>query len=300
MRCDMDFDVEFEATDFELPVEFEAIQEVTDGGYDKGYAEGHKKGYTEGETKGEAEGYERGLEQGYENGFAVGGMDSQWWLDWFKTRTDISEYFNNETGITRLPKGIDFSNATNAQYLFYTNKSLDELPYLNTINVTLGSAILDGVQLKKTTVTMAIHSLVTAGWAFARNNLKRINFIGNGSLLKTGYDMFTQSTIEEIHCYSDETMTKEVPLDLSNQTESRMFTGAPQLKYVRFEKECINITMTFNSSNLLADETVQSIIDGLADLTGQTMQSLDFHSAIVTKLTDEQVMQIISKNWEVK
>lgn len=36
----MELDIVFEENNAELPVEFEAIQEVTDGGYDKGYAKG--------------------------------------------------------------------------------------------------------------------------------------------------------------------------------------------------------------------------------------------------------------------
>ena len=78
-----------------------------------------------------------------------------------------------------------------------------------------------------------------------------------------------------------------------------MFAGSNGLKEVRFAKGCIKLSLSFASCPFLSDETIQSIIDGLADLTGGTMQELDFHSDIVNKLTEEQWLQIYNKNWSV-
>ena len=50
-------------------------------------------------------------------------------------------------------------------------------------------------------------------------------------------------------------------------------------------------------SGLLTVESVQSLINALADLTGQTTQTLTFHADVKAKLTDEQIATITSKNW---
>jgi hypothetical protein len=49
----------------------------------------------------------------------------------------------------------------------------------------------------------------------------------------------------------------------------------------------------------LTPESVQNIIDALADLTGQTAQMLTLNSSIVDSLTDVQWADIRAKNWNV-
>lgn len=93
------------------------------------------------------------------------------------------------------------------------------------------------------------------------------------------------------------------PLDLtkctaSNATENS-FALCDALEKVQFVKETISVNISFANSSALSDETIQSIIDGLADLTGSTAKTLDFESTVVAKLTDEQLAQIWAKNWEV-
>ena len=43
---------------------------------------------------------------------------------------------------------------------------------------------------------------------------------------------------------------------------------------------------------------LQSIINGLADLTGQTSHTITFHSTVTKKLTDEQKQIISQKGWK--
>lgn len=50
-------------------------------------------------------------------------------------------------------------------------------------------------------------------------------------------------------------------------------------------------------SDKLDDESVQSIVDALMDLTGQTSQNVYFHTNIVSKLTEQQITTITAKNW---
>lgn len=67
---------------------------------------------------------------------------------------------------------------------------------------------------------------------------------------------------------------------------------------MEFVKETIKVDISL-SLPVASDNTIQSFIDGLADLTGGTAKKATFHTNIITKLTDEQLAQISAKNWTV-
>ena len=88
------------------------------------------------------------------------------------------------------------------------------------------------------------------------------------------------------------------PLDFSSATTtSNVFNGCRALKKFRVVPLSIKVNIKINFSSELSPETRQSIIDGLADLTGQTTQTVTFHSTVGAKLTDEQKATITAKNW---
>lgn len=92
------------------------------------------------------------------------------------------------------------------------------------------------------------------------------------------------------------------PLDCSSVTaagNANAFPNCVSLKEVRFVANSIKISISFANCSNLSNDTIQSIIDGLADLTGGTAQTLDLHSDLIPKLTEEQVTQIYNKNWRV-
>lgn len=66
---------------------------------------------------------------------------------------------------------------------------------------------------------------------------------------------------------------------------------------MRFVPLSIKSNTSFAASSLLSDESIQNIIDGLADSTGQSRKKIAFHTNVVLKLTEEQVAQISNKNW---
>lgn len=59
----------------------------------------------------------------------------------------------------------------------------------------------------------------------------------------------------------------------------------------------ITKNMNLSRCDKLTDASVQSVIDNLADLTGQTTQTLTFHATVGGKLTDAQKAAITAKNW---
>lgn len=90
-------------------------------------------------------------------------------------------------------------------------------------------------------------------------------------------------------------------LDMSRLTSVNglvnIFRNCYKLKEVRFAKETVKYNLTLAPCSLLSDTSIQSIIAGLADLTGATAQTLTLHADVKAKLTDAQITAITSKNW---
>ena len=75
----MNLTVKFEEQNSSFTADFGKTQNVSDGGYDRGYAEGYgvgnTDGYEKGHTEGTAEGYENGLSVGTAEGYGKGHTD---------------------------------------------------------------------------------------------------------------------------------------------------------------------------------------------------------------------------------
>ena len=88
------------------------------------------------------------------------------------------------------------------------------------------------------------------------------------------------------------------PINLSSATQVEYFLYyCPVIEEIRFAPGTVKAAMNVSTSPRLSDTTVQSIIDGLADLTGGTAQTLTFHATVGAKLTDAQKATISGKNW---
>ena len=73
------------------------------------------------------------------------------------------------------------------------------------------------------------------------------------------------------------------------------YSSCSKLVNVEFLPNNIFYSISFAQSPLLSDESIQSIIDGLA--TVETAQTLTLHTNVKAKLTESQIAQITSKNW---
>ena len=114
-----------------------------------------------------------------------------------------------------------------------------------------------------------------------------IEIIGDtSSVTRYGYTFAARPNLEQIIGV----------LDFTSATETGgTFVGCSSLREVRFNESTLSKSTSLESSPLLSDESIQSIIDGLADLTGQTAQTLTLHEDVV--LTEEQKATITLKNW---
>lgn len=72
----MKLNVKFEENKKRFSTDFGEVHNVTDGGYERGYAEGKAEGYANGHnigvTEGYANGHTNGVAEGYSNGYDVG------------------------------------------------------------------------------------------------------------------------------------------------------------------------------------------------------------------------------------
>ena len=85
-------------------------------------------------------------------------------------------------------------------------------------------------------------------------------------------------------------------LDFSNATHiNSMFSSCIALEEVRFKSESLFTTLQIPHTSVLSDESIQSIINGLA--TVEESQTIAFHVNVKAKLTEEQIATITSKNW---
>ena len=85
---------------------------------------------------------------------------------------------------------------------------------------------------------------------------------------------------------------------LTNVTELKSaFSSCSNLVEVRFAKDSIHGSISFPTSSKLSDESIASIIDGLAPVTETA--TLTLPASVVSKLTEEQVNTILNKGWTV-
>lgn len=80
-------------------------------------------------------------------------------------------------------------------------------------------------------------------------------------------------------------------------SQNAAFNGCNSLKEIRFTKESIKYNLSFTQSSQLSDESIQSILDGLA--TVSSTQTLSLNSAVYAKLTEEQKQSATDKGWTI-
>lgn len=178
--------------------------------------------------------------------------------------TNVAEAFKGCTnlttiGVLSIPKVQTFNN------LFYNCKALESIEQFNVSSATNLASL------------------------FAQsNNLKSIDFVNSTSKVTNFSGLFAGKTVLET----------VKGLDLSSATNvTNMFLGCSNLKNITFVENRIKINFNLGSSSLLSNESIQSLINGLA--TVETAQNLTIHNDVATKLTDEQKATISSKNWNI-
>ena len=225
---------------------------------------GYDRGYAEGEAAGYNSGYEIGAKEGAEAGYAKGEQDG-----YNKGHADgladgieqgkVEAIENLPGGYLKVdPTWTDFSNLCQAR-----PSMVEHLKYSDTANGTRFLATFQSCDVE------TIPSL----------------------------DLRKAQTIQNMFIYSGK-IVEIGEMNIPKVTNAgNAFLSCAKLQRISFAPNCINVSISFANSSLLDDASIQSIIDGLADLTGKTAQKIQWHTDVVLKLTEEQILTIGNKNW---
>lgn len=189
---------------------------------------------------------------------------------WYEASKKITSFAANNQcpcfvkwAYSRLPR-TDFSNVTSLSYAIYNT----QLEYID----------------------FYINSAKCTDFTDALSVNKKLKWI-------VGIDLSSATNIFDLFVGNRELETIQEPLNIPNVTNtSNAFGECRKLKDIRFVPESIKVSITIPSA-VLTDESIQSIIDGLA--TVETAQTLTLNATVKAKLTDEQKATITNKNWNL-
>lgn len=193
--------------------------------------------------------------------------DEEWFIAWIETLNSVSSLFKGYPK-AKLPK-VNLSKVSSCTS-FAENSAIEEVDYYLNFGEDVTSSQNASNLFKNTP------------------NLKKMVGLRSEKFYNAS-NLFYNSAIEEI----------ERPFNFSSIKDPRyisVFNNTPNLKEIRFVDETIGLSITFNSA-VLSDESIQSIIDGLATVT--TAQKLTLHASVVARLTEKQYNTIFEKNWNI-
>lgn len=190
---------------------------------------------------------------------------------------NLGSLFLNCFNLRRINKDnvVDCSNSTSFADIFSNCYMLEDVSFIN----------IDEDKSQSWTRAFRIDTSVEYF------NLKNISF--SPKLIGTSfqYMFYNQQFLENINGEID--FTK-----ISSATNiSLMFYACNNLKEVRFTKESLKYGLQMAQSSQLSDESIQSILDGLANVTGT--RTLTLHSEVYAKLTEEQKQSATDKGWTI-
>lgn len=202
--------------------------------------------------------------------------------------TVSNDMFNGCTKLTTIGD-LKLNVCTNINSAFYNCTNLKTIGVLSIPKVPKFNQPFYNCKVLESIEQFNVSSALNLDSLFAQsNNLKSIDFVNSTSKVTNFSSLFSKKTMLET----------VKGLDLSSATNvSNMFLGCSNLKNVTFVENSIKISFNLGDSPLLTDESIQSLINGLATVTSQ--QTLTLHADVKSKLTAEQNDTITSNNWEL-
>lgn len=190
---------------------------------------------------------------------------------------NLASGFLNCFNLRRINKDnvVDCSNNTNFSNIFSNCYMLEDVSFIN----------ID--EDKSQSWGRAFRIDISIGYF----NLKNISF--SPKLIGTSFQFifYNQQFLENI--------TGEIDFTKINATTGTelMFYACNNLKEVRFTKESLKYNLQMDQSGSLSLESLQSIIDGLGNVT--TTRTLSLNSTAYNKLTEEQKQSATDKGWTI-
>lgn len=189
---------------------------------------------------------------------------------------NLNSLFRNCFNLRRINKDnvVDCSNSTTLSNIFRNCYMLEDVSFIN----------IDEDKIQSWDFAFRIDVPVEYF------NLKNISF--SPKLIGTSfrYMFYDQQHLENINGEIDFTKSATTGQDL-------MFYSCNNLKEVRFTKESLKYDLQMAQSKSLSLESLQSIIDGLGNVT--TTRTLSLNATAYNKLTEEQKQSATDKGWTI-
>jgi hypothetical protein len=209
-----------------------------------------------------------------------------------RAKTDIDEVY--EAGLSQAWSYVTGLNSVFNAAKFPTGFEITM--NLQSFEKDLTYAFYNSTGLRKVTMIGNYPGGLTCTYVFRDCEVEEIdlaNFVGSdGYIHPVGFKGAFQNArkLRIIHGVFDME-------DLGDITSSLSATSG--LEEIRLKPNTLSKPLSFASCGKLSDASIQSIIVGLADLTGQTSQTISFHTNVISRLTDAQALAITSKNWTI-
>lgn len=231
--------------------------------------------------------------------------------DAIRKQTKLTEQLSFPNGFVSAVESIDADGAYNRGLVDGYEDGHEPI----TLMVTLSGAYANFTFPESHSLVLNAPNCTVFERAFAyTKNIKEIKLISNNEDIQAHFyaTFFYSANLTLIDltefkplisnfqsCFSGASKLTEIKgvLDLSISTVNAGFDTLPELVEIRFKPNSIYYSISLNSSPKLSATSIQSIIDGLADLTSGTAQTLSLHATVKAKLTEAQIAAITSKNW---
>lgn len=191
----------------------------------------------------------------------------------------LNNAFRNCYFLTKINEGniVDCSGIIEGnifRYAFYGCSCIEEVNFINLPDFAV-----------------SVDSMFSLAPNIIPDKLKKISFSPKLNALNVTLLFNGRGSLEEIIGELD--LSKITSANVQNNS----FNGCTSLVEVRFTKESIKYNLSFTQSSQLSDESIQSILDGLA--TVSSTQTLALNSAVYAKLTEEQKQSATDKGWTI-
>lgn len=191
----------------------------------------------------------------------------------------LNNAFRNCYFLTKINEGniVDCSGIIEGKilrYAFYGCSCIEEINFINMPDFAV-----------------SVDSMFSLAPNIIPDKLKKISFSPKLNALNVTLLFNGRGSLEEIIGELD--FSKITSANVQNNP----FHGCTSLVEIRFTKESIKYNLSFTQSSQLSDESIQSILDGLA--TVSSTQTLALNSAVYAKLTEEQKQSATDKGWTI-
>lgn len=191
----------------------------------------------------------------------------------------LNNAFRNCYFLTKINEGniVDCSGIIEGKilrYAFYGCSCIEEINFINMPDFAV-----------------SVDSMFSLAPNIIPDKLKKISFSPKLNALNVTLLFNGRGSLEEIIGELDFSKIT------SENVQNNPFHGCTSLVEIRFTKESIKYNLSFTQSSQLSDESIQSILDGLA--TVSSTQTLALNSAVYAKLTEEQKQSATDKGWTI-